>query len=196
VPVHNDGSRRTRRVGPQPDPAAAGRPGGLGCVQEAAPTAGQLPIEGRVVLKVTTAAALTGEPAALPRQGDPPARHRQIADLPDTGVVHGPGLEPTVGTAGPRPGGGRLHHKLLDRVDEHPQDADQSQVQPHPHSVRSHRGVPWIDIGQDRFQWGPGPRRWTPYTPLTPPSRAASAFGVPPTSCTVGSLTRLLNIWA
>ena len=102
---------------------------------------GQAAFELAVIFEVACVAVGAAEPPSDPHQRHTASAHRQIPDLAPTPVVHRSGLEPAERTARPRPSRRHLNLEPGRRVNQNREYANETQVQPHPHSVNSHRGL-------------------------------------------------------
>ena len=102
----------------------------------------QLVLELGMVLEMARRAVVAHEPAPQPHQRRAPPRHLQIAHLAPAGVVHPGAAEPARRASRPPHGRLDLHPQLARRVRHHREHACLTQVQPHPHRIRSHRGPP------------------------------------------------------
>ena len=97
----------------------------------------QTAFEHDMVLQVTFVAVGTHEPTPDPHQRHTPPAHRQIPDLAPTPIMHRTALETTEQTTRPRPSRRHLNLETRWRINQHSEHANETQVQPHPHSVNS-----------------------------------------------------------
>ena len=102
----------------------------------------QTTFEHDMVLQMTHVAVGAAEPAPDPHQRHTPPADGQIPDHAATPVMHRTALEPTERTTRPRPSRRHLNLEPRWRINQHREYANETQVQPHPHSVNSHRGLP------------------------------------------------------
>ena len=109
-------------------------------------------------------------PAPDPHQRRQPAADRKVTNPPSALVMNSSGCKPAERATRPRPSRYDLDLEPVDSIDQHDDHANETQVQPHPHGVRSHRGPPGSGCRNHRFQRGLVPVRET----LAPRLRSSS----------------------
>ena len=127
----------------------------------------------RMLLQMASRAVLAAPPPAPPQQHHLPPRHRLIPDPLDAPVMHPAALEPAMRAPRPRPRRLHRHHQAARRVRHHLQHAHLTQVQPHPHNIRTHRGPPGSALSQPPMPAGPRPHLRDPQLHPIPQKREA-----------------------